>query len=81
MDTQTFNISLPTILVKKADKLAKKEFRSRSAVIRTALQQYIEDIEGWNKIFAAGKKAGRKMGIKSEADVNRIVYNFRHGGK
>ncbi|HCM38321.1 MAG: hypothetical protein UV61_C0022G0007 [Candidatus Gottesmanbacteria bacterium GW2011_GWB1_43_11] len=81
MDTQAFNIVLPKQLVKKTDQIAKKGFSSRSAVIRTALQQYIQDIESWNKIFAAGKKAGRKMGIRSEEDVNRIVYDFRHGGK
>lgn len=81
MQTQTFNISLPEELVKKVDKQAKKEYRSRSELIRESLRMYLQRMENWEKIFAAGKKAGKKAGIKSEEDVNRIVYEYRHGRK
>lgn len=81
MQTQTFNISLPKELVKKVDRVAKKEYRNRSELIREALRVYLNDMENWEKIFAAGKEAGREAGIKSEEDVNRIVYEYRHGRK
>ena len=81
MQTQTFNIALPKELVKRVDEVAKKEYRNRSELIREALRVYLADMESWEKIFAAGKKAGKKAGIKSEADVDRIVYEFRHGKK
>ncbi|MBI2196073.1 ribbon-helix-helix protein, CopG family [Candidatus Daviesbacteria bacterium] len=81
MQTQTFNIALPKELVKKVDKQAKKEYRNRSELIRESLRIYLQDMENWEKIFAAGKKAGKKAGIKSEEDVNRIVYEYRHGRK
>lgn len=81
MQTQTFNISLPKELVKKVDRVAKKEYRNRSELIREALRVYLNDMENWEKIFTAGKEAGRKAGIKSEEDVNRIVYEYRHGRK
>ncbi|MBI2019467.1 ribbon-helix-helix protein, CopG family [Candidatus Daviesbacteria bacterium] len=81
MQTQTFNISLPKELVKKVDKQAKKEYRDRSELIRESLRMYLQRMENWEKIFAAGKKAGEKAGIKSEEDVNRIVYEYRHGRK
>ena len=81
MNTQTLNIALPKDLVKKVDELAKKEYRNRSELIREALRVYISDKKEWNDILDYGKKVGKKMGIKSEDDVNKIVYEFRHGKK
>lgn len=79
MKTQTLNISLPKDLVSKVDTLAKKEYRSRSELIRESLRSYIEERAQWEQIFEYGKKQGKRMGIKSEEDVNKIVYDFRHG--
>lgn len=81
MNTQTLNISLPKDLVKKVDELAKKEYRNRSELIRGALRIYLQDKEEWQQIFAAGEKAMKKMGIKSEEEINEIVYEYRHGRK
>ena len=81
MNTQTLNIALPKDLVKKVDELAKKEYRNRSELIREALRVYISDKKEWNDLLDYGKKVGKKMGIKSEEDVNKIVYEFRHGKK
>lgn len=81
MQTQTLNIALPKELVKKVDEVAQKEYRNRSELIREALRIYIERRAAWNKIFEAGEKAAKKKGIKSEEEVDRIVYKFRHGKK
>lgn len=81
MNTQTLNIALPKDLVKKVDELAKKEYRNRSELIREALRVYLSDKKEWNDILNYGKKIGKKMGIKNEEDVNKIVYEFRHGKK
>lgn len=81
MNTQTLNISLPEDLVKKVDNLAKKEYRNRSELIREALRIYIRRMDEWNQIFKAGRETARKMGIKSEKQINDIVYEFRHGRK
>lgn len=81
MQTQTFNIALPKSLVKKADELAKKEYRNRSELIREALRVYLQDKDEWQKIYAAGERAMKEMGIKSEEDVDKIVYEYRHGRK
>ncbi|MDP3988262.1 MAG: ribbon-helix-helix domain-containing protein, partial [Candidatus Levybacteria bacterium] len=70
MQTQTFNIALPKELVKKIDKVANKEYRNRSELIREALRVYLAKIEKWDKILTVGKEYGRKAGIKSEEDVN-----------
>lgn len=81
MNTQTLNIALPKDLVKSVDELAKKEYRNRSELIREALRVYISDKEDWNDLLDYGKKVGKKMAIKSEEDVNKIVYEFRHEKK
>lgn len=77
----TLNIALPDDLVKKADKLAKREYKNRSELIREALIRYIEEKDNWEKIFAWGDRAGKKIGIKSEEDVDKIFFDFRHGKK
>ena len=81
MNTQTLNIALPRELVKKVDGRAKKEYKNRSELIREALRVYLTDKEDWYDLLKYGKKVGKKMGIKSEEDVNKIVVEFRHGKK
>lgn len=81
MQTQTLNIALPRELVKKVDEVAKREYRNRSELIREALRVYLKDMAEWQDLFEYSRKVGKKMGIKSEEDVDRIVYEFRHGKK
>lgn len=78
MQTQTFNIALPKDLVKKVDSLAKKEYRNRSELVREALRVYLRRMDKWEQLFEYGKGLGKKAGIKSEKDVDRIVYEYRH---
>ena len=79
MNTQTLNIALPEDLIKKVDKLAKKEFRNRSDLIREALRSYIKNSEKWEELFLYGNHVAEKLEIKTESEVNEIVTEFRHG--
>lgn len=81
MQTQTLNIALPKQLVKKVDERAEKEYRNRSELIREALRIYLEDQRDWEQIFQSGEKTMKEMGIKSGKEVERIVYEYRHGRK
>ena len=81
MNIQTINIALPKELVKKADMLAKKEYRNRSELIREALRVYMERKNAWDDIFTIGEKAAKRVGIKTEKEVNQIVSDNRHGKK
>lgn len=81
MTTQTFNIALPSDLIQKVDRVAKKEYRNRSELIREALRIYLEDKIEWEEIFNLGEKVMKTMKIKDEADVNKIVSEYRHGKK
>ena len=78
MKTQTLNIALPKDLVSKVDTLAKKEYRSRSELIRESLRSYIEERAQWEQVFASGEKTMKEMDIKSEKEADKIVYEFRH---
>lgn len=78
MQTQTFNIALPAELVQKVDIAAQKEYKNRSELIREALRLYLKESQEWEEIFTYGKKQGKKTGIKSEEDVNKIVSSSRH---
>ena len=81
MQTQTFNIALPSSLVARMDLVATNEYRNRSELIREAVRIYLEDKLEWEDIFEFGRKAAKKAGIKSEEDVNKIVQEYRHGKK
>ncbi len=79
MQVQTLNISLPKDLVKKADFVAKKEYRSRSELIKEALRSYLQNRQAWAQIFATGAKTVKKLGLKNEAKVAKMVEEYRHG--
>lgn len=79
MKTKTFNISMPEELVKKIDARAKKQFESRSALLRRLVRGYLAEAEDWNGLFAYGRSLGEKIGYKSEEEVAQIVHDFRHG--
>ncbi len=81
MQTQTFNIALPKILVQKIDAVAASEYRNRSELIREAVRIYLNRQMAWDKLSSYGRKAGKRIGIQHEEDVDRIVWKFRHGKK
>jgi len=81
MQTQTFNIALPIDLVTQMDLVARSEYRNRSELIREAVRVYIDKADRWERIFSAGRQVAKKMGIKNEEAVNRIVLEYRHGKK
>ncbi len=78
MKRKTFNIALPAELVKEVDKAARKEYKNRSELIREALYRYLQDIKEREEIFAYAKSVARKMNLKSEGQVNKIIYAYRH---
>ena len=79
MQAQSFNITLPQELVRKADEVAQREYRNRSELIREALWLYLKEKEEWDKMFRYGQRKAKKLGIKSAKEVDRIVADFRHG--
>lgn len=74
MQTQRviINVSMPQAMAKRVVKLASEENRTKSELFREAFRLY-EWKRDWAKIRAWGQETARKMGIKSDEDVERIA--------
>jgi CopG family transcriptional regulator / antitoxin EndoAI len=73
--TKTLSISLPPAQLKEVEKLAKKENRTLSELIREALRRYsyqrqLEEINTYGRTKAA------ELGI-TEADVVPLIHEYR----
>lgn len=79
MQTQTFNISMPRELVSVMDEIARREYRNRSELIKEAVRIYLEDRDAWKEIFEFGGKQAKKINVKSESDIAKIVKTYRKG--
>lgn len=77
MSTLTVNISMPKKLLNEADRVAKMESRTRSELIRESLRAYIEERSRWTRIFELGEETAKRLGIKNEDDVDRIIHEYR----
>ncbi len=79
MKGKTLNIALPAELVKEVDRAARKEYKNRSEFIREALYRYLKDVEEREELFTYGQSVARRLGIRDEKQVNKIVSEYRHG--
>jgi len=76
MSNVTVNISFQDSLLSDIDRVAKKEARSRSELLREAARAYIQRQERWNDIFALGKRVARRNKLQPE-DVSREISAYR----
>ena len=76
MKSSTVNISFNDELLKKIDRIAREESRSRSELIREAARSYIDRKYKWNQIFRFSEKQAEKMNI-SEKDVAEEIKEYR----
>ena len=75
--TVTFNLSIPSELLKLVDKQAKNEHRSRSELMREAARAYLAREEKWKELQRYGAAQAKKMGIRTEEDAVRMIHEFR----
>lgn len=73
--TKTLSITLPPEMLSRAEKLARRENRTMSELIREALRYY-EQQRWWAETNAYGRTRARQLGIK-EGDVERLVHEGR----
>ncbi len=76
MGTVTVNISFQDRLLSNIDRIARRESRSRSELLREAARIYIERKERWNQIFAktsiqSGEKALTEKDVLDEITLYR----------
>ena len=73
--TRTLSITLPPEMLTRAEKLAQKENRTMSELVREALRQY-ERAAWWNSVNAYGRAKAGELGL-TEADVIPAVKAVR----
>ncbi len=76
MVSTTVNISLPRELLKQMDRVAKRESRSRSELLRAAARMYVEQKRRWDRLFAYGRQHARRLGLKP-GDAQSLITEYR----
>ena len=74
--TQPITISLPLDLLRETQRVAREESRTRTELIREALQQYLTS-RRWQRLRQWGAEAAEQLGLKSEADLQRLLDDTR----
>jgi len=76
--TKPITISLPTDLLRETQRVAREEARTRSELIRDALRQYLAS-RRWQRLRKWGAETAERLGLKSEADLQRLLDDMRAG--
>ena len=76
--TQPITVSLPPDLLRETQRLAQAEARTRTDVIREALQQYLAS-RRWQRLRQWGAETAERLGLRTEADLQRLLDDARAG--
>ena len=74
---KTVSITLPPDLLVKAQAFAQREHRTMSELFREALRRYMTADAEWESVLKRTRAKGKALGIRSEADVERLSDEFR----
>lgn len=74
--TKPIRVSLPPDLLRETQRAAREEARTRSELIRDALQQYLAS-RRWRRLRQWGGEAAERLGLKSETDLQRLLDQVR----
>lgn len=75
--SKILSLSIPPTLLREAERLAKKEGRTKSELFREALRRYLQERQ-WAELRRYGAQQVRQLGLK-ETDVERLVAEHRKG--
>lgn len=70
------SFSLPSEVWKHTQEIAKAEKRTRSEVVREALEKYYV-MKQWENLQEVGARQAKRLGIRNEDDVDRLVHEYR----
>jgi metal-responsive CopG/Arc/MetJ family transcriptional regulator len=73
--TKVTSLSLPTKLLREVERVARREGRTKSELLREALHRYLADSR-WRELQEFGRSQARKLGFE-ESDVERLVAEYR----
>ena len=76
--TRVLSLSLPPELAREAERIARKEGRTKSELFREALRRYIQE-QKWRELQGYGARRAQKLDLR-ERDVVRCVDEYRKSG-
>jgi CopG family transcriptional regulator/antitoxin EndoAI len=74
--TKTLSITLPPEMLTRAERIARKEHRTMSELVREALRHY-ERRNWWDEMNAYGAGSAGRAGANTEADVVAAIRSVR----
>jgi len=74
--TRPITVSLPLDLLEETQRAARDEARTRTDLIRDALRQYLAS-RRWQRLRACGVETADRLGLKTEADLQRLLDRTR----
>ena len=74
--TKPITISLPTNILRETERIAKEELRTRTDVIREALNQYVAS-RRWRRLRQWGAQTAERLDLKTEEDLQRLLDRVR----
>ncbi len=75
--SKILSLSLPPELARAAERIAKREGKTKSELFREALRRYIQE-QRWTELRQYGAQQARKLGIR-EPGVERLIEEYRKG--
>lgn len=77
--TKTLTVSLPPQLYEEVERLAQQEHKTKSELFRDMLRVYEDflDERRWRRIRRRGADTARRSGVKTEADIEKLVHEAR----
>jgi metal-responsive CopG/Arc/MetJ family transcriptional regulator len=78
-NTKTLTVSLPPQLFEEVERLAEQEQKTKSELFRDMLRVYEDflDERRWRRVRRRGAESARKLGVTTEADIERLVHEAR----
>ncbi len=71
--SKTTTISLPPKLFRAVLTMAKVKGMTTSELFREAFRRYQTEEQAWQELLAYGQRQAEKTGIRTEADVERLI--------
>lgn len=67
-------------MLTRAERIARKEHRTMSELVREALRQY-ERNRWWEEVNAYGRRSAEKAGVQTEEDIVEAIRELRRNKK
>ena len=77
--TATITVSVSPDELKKVERLAKQENKSKSQLFRDMLVSYEDEKQerALDELLKYGRETAQRLGVKTEADIERLVHEAR----